>query len=397
MIKILKYKEYFKDPFGTIDDLLGVRIITFFKSDLTKVLKIIENEFEILEGPDDKSEKLNSTEFGYRSIHYIVKLNKKRADLSECSEYKDLRAEIQIRTIIENAWAEIDHHWNYKPDIEDKKLDEKFQRRLYGLMAVLELVDREFDSIRDSFQDKFKSDEIKLSTISELAKSPDLFKDICKFFFDNKKYEELLQFSKEAVINDNNKIEVWTNMASSLLMLKNYEGYLEIIEKLINLDPNNANPYIGKGFAFSLLGEPKKALIWYDKALKLEPNNVLALVNKGMALDGLGKHEDALGWIDKAIELKPEYAYALGGKGVVLLNLKMYEGAIQFFDKVLDLKPEDAETLVNKGVVLAKTGKLEEAIQFFDKALELEPENRNALFNKTIALTDLGKYKEALE
>jgi len=154
--KILKDERYQDNPFESIDDLLGVRVITFIKSDIVAVSNIIEREFEILEGPDDKSEKLSIREFGYRSIHYIVKLNETRAVLSECSEFKDLKAEIQIRTIVENAWAEVEHHWNYKPDNEDNLLDETLQRRLHALMAVLELVDREIDSIRESFQNKFK-------------------------------------------------------------------------------------------------------------------------------------------------------------------------------------------------------------------------------------------------
>ena len=326
-----------------------------------------------------------------------MKLNEKRAELPECCEYKDLKAEVQIRTIIENAWAEIEHHWNYKPDNKDLLLDKTLQRRLNALMAVLELVDREFDSIREKFQNEFKTDEILLKTIKNIAHNPNLFNDLCNYLIDNENYEELLQFAKEAVAIEKNNVKAWSMMAISLLSLENYEEYLEIIEYLINLEPNNAIPYAGKGYAFSNLGEPKKALIWYDKALELEPKNVLALVSKGIALDDLGKHEEALGWINKALTIKPEYVYALMIKGLVLRNLKKFEEAIQLFDKVLDLRPEDTETLVNKGVVLTEIGKLEEGIQIFDKALELEPEYILALVNKTRALADSGKYAEALE
>ncbi len=395
--KILRKEEYFKNPFGTINDLLGVRVITFIKADLITVSKIIENEFEILEGPDDKSERLNNREFGYRSIHYIVKLNEKRAELLECSDYKDLRAEIQIRTNIENAWAEVEHHWNYKPDKKDVPLDKTLQRRLSALMAVLELVDQEFNSIREGFQNKFKSDEIMLKAIKNFTGNPDLFNTLCNYLIDNENYEELVHFTKEAVTAENDNVNVWHLMAIGLLYLENYEELLELSNKLIELEPNVVLPYSLKGYTFSNLDKHSKALLWYEKALKLEPKNTLALVNKGRALNDLGKYEDAIEWINKALDIKPEYTYALGRKGLVLRNLKRFEEAIQLFDKSLDIVPEDTETLVNKGVVLAELGILEEAIQSFDKAIELEPEFILALVNKTIALADLGKYEEALE
>ena len=397
MEKILKNVKYQKDPFETIDDLLGVRVITFIKSDLDAVKKIIEKEFEVLKGPDDKVEKLSIHEFGYRSIHYIVKLNQKRAELPECGEYKDFRAEIQIRTNIENAWAEIEHHWNYKPDNEDNKLDEKLKRRLNGLMAVLELVDREFDSIRKSFQTNFKSDEILLKTISDLIRSPELFEDICKFLFDKERYGDLVQITKQAVIDDQDNIKAWTNMAIGLLYLENYKELLKISENFIKLYPNRAIYYIVRANAFSGLGEYKKTIIWYDKALKLEPKNKLALVDKGIALAKLGDYDEASKWIEKALEFEPDYAHALVSKGIILTELGKPQDAIQLFDMALGLVPDYDPGLVNKGVALIKLQKYDEASQIFDKVLEHEPKDVHALINKGIALAELGNSQEAIQ
>ena len=431
MKKILTDEKYQKNPFGTIDDLLGVRVITFIKSDLIAVSEIIEREFEILEGPVDKSEKLSTREFGYRSIHFIVKLNEKQSELPECSEYKDLKAEIQIRTIIENAWAEVEHHWNYKPDNEDILLDKPLKRRLYGLMAVMELVDREFDLIRKQFQNKFKSDEVLLTTISELARSSEFFGDICKFLFDKERYEDLVYFTKKAVTYDKNNVKAWTNMAIGLMYLDNYKELLKISENLIKLDANSAISYIGRAYAFSGLGEHKNALNCYNEALKLEPNNILALVNKGTTLADLGKYKEALEWIEKAIEFKPEYTHALVSKGSVLsdigkfkeaihiydkaleinpiynpglvnkgatlIKLEKYEEASKLFDKILENEPKNVHALINKGITLAKFGKPQEALQLLDVVLEFQPKNIDALINKTILLTDLGKYDDALE
>ena len=397
MKKILNYEEYFKNPFGTINDLLGVRVITFIKSDLDKVSEIIENEFDLLKGPDDKSEKLSSREFGYRSIHFIVRLNERRTKLCEYEEYKDLRAEIQIRTIIENAWDEVEHHWNYKPERKDSPLNKSLKHRLYALMAVLELVDQEFDSIREEFQDEFIKDEIWPKAINNFFQNPEIFDDLCDYLVDNENYKELVQLTKEAVkINDKN-INAWKNMSLGLLNLNKYEELLDASKILINLNPTITAGYIGKGYAFSNLKKYTEALTCYNKALEIDPKHTLALINKGLTLSDLGKDKVALEWIDKALALKPEYVYALMIKGLVLGKLKKHEIAQQSFDKALEFEPNNTEILLNKGALLADLGKYDEAIQFFDEVLKLEPEWILPLVNKSLALVSLKNYEGASE
>ena len=394
--KIIKNKKYQENPFETIDDILGVRIITFIKSDLDLVSKIVQNEFELLEGPDDKSMKSSYKEFGYRSIHYIVKLNQKRAELPECRDYKDLRAEIQIRTIIENAWAEIEHHWNYKPDKKDNKMDDILKHRLYGLMAVLELVDREFDLIRDSFQGKFKSDEINFNIIRDLARSPNLFVDISNYLSKNKKFEELVKFSKDAIDYNENFVIARLSLVIGLLELHKDEKLLEVFDTLIKIDPNNTYYYIGKAFAYSELGDYNEALFWFNKAIKIDPKNTLALVEMGVVLDKIGKIKDAITYFDKALKFDPEYSHALLSKGLALDHLRKYDEAIRLFDMVLEKKPIDTYTLVYKGITLRNLKKYDKAIQHFEKVIELEPENVDALINKGVILTDLNNNEEAI-
>ncbi|MFW9973211.1 MAG: tetratricopeptide repeat protein [Candidatus Odinarchaeota archaeon] len=394
--KIIKNKKHQESPFETIYDILGVRIITFIKSDLELAKEIVQNEFELLEGPDDKSKKLSYKEFGYRSIHYVVKLNQERARLTECSDYKDLRAEIQIRTIVENAWAEIEHHWNYKPDDKDNKMDNILKHRLHGLMAVLELVDQEFDLIRKSFQGKFKSDEINFNIIRDLAQSPNLFVDVCNYLSKNKKYEELVKFSKDAINSNKNFVIAWLNLVIGLLELHEDEKLLGVFDTLIKIDPNNTSYYTGKAFAYSELEEYNEALLWFDKALNLDPKNTLALVERGVVLDKIGKIKKAMSYFDKALELEPEYSHALLSKGLALDHLRKYDNAIKLFDMVLEKNPINTSALVYKGITLRNLKKYDRAMQHFEKVIELEPENVDALINKGVVLTDLNKNEEAI-
>lgn len=124
-------------------DLAGIRIIAYINSDVERISKIIEDEFEIdRENSVDKSKLLGIDQVGYQSVHYIAKLSKKRLELSEYEEYQDMVFEVQIRTILQHAWAEIEHDRNYK---FNGVLPNNIKRKFYLTAGVLELIDREFE------------------------------------------------------------------------------------------------------------------------------------------------------------------------------------------------------------------------------------------------------------
>lgn len=133
-------------PLAEIRDLAGVRVITFFPSTESGVDRIITNEFEVVE-KTDKSEVLNREErLGYHSIHYLVKLRRNRRGLPEYARFTDLVAEVQVRTILQHAWAEIEHDIQYKAA---SALPLQIRRRFMTLAGVLEIADREFQAIED--------------------------------------------------------------------------------------------------------------------------------------------------------------------------------------------------------------------------------------------------------
>ncbi|MBT2549794.1 GTP pyrophosphokinase family protein [Arthrobacter sp. ISL-65] len=140
--------------FSDLHDLLGLRITCYFADEVDRVAEIIDEEFD----PDptkseDKGSKLGLKEFGYRSVHRVAGLGGKRTDLAEYARFKDLRFEVQIRTVLQHAWAEIEHDLGYKAET----IPEPMRRRFSMLAGVLELVDYEFQSLRkelDTYEDK---------------------------------------------------------------------------------------------------------------------------------------------------------------------------------------------------------------------------------------------------
>jgi len=149
--KTLTRKEKKVIGLNEIPDISGLRIITFFADDVDAVASTIETEFDIdKENSVDKRQLLDPDRFGYLSLHYVVRLSASRKKLTEYRRFKDCHAEVQIRSILQHAWAEIEHDLGYK---SKHAVPKDIRRRFSRLAGLLEVADDEFVSIRDNLQE----------------------------------------------------------------------------------------------------------------------------------------------------------------------------------------------------------------------------------------------------
>ncbi len=139
-------KPYYPEPLTNITDLAGIRLITYFLETLSLLENIIESEFEVIEKSDRKKQLIKDDKFGYQSIHYLVKLSEPRASLPEYLNFKETIFEIQIRTILQHAWAEIEHDIKYKTSAD---IPDEIRRRFLNLAGLIEIGDREFQFLQD--------------------------------------------------------------------------------------------------------------------------------------------------------------------------------------------------------------------------------------------------------
>jgi ppGpp synthetase/RelA/SpoT-type nucleotidyltranferase len=147
---------------SSLTDIPGIRIITFFRDDVDAVARLIEEEFLIdAERSVDKRAALEPDRFGYLSLHYIAQLNQNRSQLVEYSTYTGVRFEVQIRSILQHAWAEIEHDRGYKSEAEVPKT---VRRRFSRLASLLELADDEFLGLRDELARLPRSGPSSLTT-----------------------------------------------------------------------------------------------------------------------------------------------------------------------------------------------------------------------------------------
>lgn len=129
-----------------ITDLIGLRIVCLYEADITKIKEELSEEFDVI----DITDKISAMEakedaFGYKGLHVDLKLKEPRVHMKEYVRYSELRFEVQIRTIIQDAWSVLDHKIKYK-----KSIPLEMKRRINTLAALFDLADREFFSIKQA-------------------------------------------------------------------------------------------------------------------------------------------------------------------------------------------------------------------------------------------------------
>ncbi len=139
----------FLDPLEEITDQIGVRVITYLRSDVTAVADLLDDQLRVLDDRDMGQETARQGRFGYASRHLLVSVDPGRGTAPE--ELRGRRAQVQVRTVLQHAWAEFEHAIRYKGTIPEEYAPE-LDRRFTLAAGLLELADREFSMIRDQLQ-----------------------------------------------------------------------------------------------------------------------------------------------------------------------------------------------------------------------------------------------------
>lgn len=151
-------RKGYATPGRQLSDLTGIRVIVFFESQIEPICTLLREIFDVIEDEvADHTRAAAPDRFGYRSMHLTCKLGGRRDNLLEYKDITNLQFEIQIRTVLQHAWAELAHDRAYK---FGGSLPEDIQRRINLCSAMLEMMDREFVSIVDQigiYNDKIKS------------------------------------------------------------------------------------------------------------------------------------------------------------------------------------------------------------------------------------------------
>jgi predicted RNase H-like nuclease/ppGpp synthetase/RelA/SpoT-type nucleotidyltranferase len=125
----------YPDPLRDIGDLLGVRVITFVADDVEIVADLLTEQLVVRDDRDLGELTASEGRFGYASRHLQVEVDGREV-------------QVQLRTVLQHAWAEFEHDIRYKGSVPPEHASE-FDRRFTLAAGLLELADREFSAIRD--------------------------------------------------------------------------------------------------------------------------------------------------------------------------------------------------------------------------------------------------------
>ena len=159
--KKLKYKE----PLKEITDLVGLKIMLTSLKDENVVYELLnlalDNNIDRENSVNKVEELKQSRKFGYLGRHLVVYYDEKMLKVAEHkvnpdihpSNFKGLRAEIQIKTLLQHVWAEVEHKARYKAGEE---LSDEKKRYFDRLAALIEVAD---DLFKDLVEESEKINE----------------------------------------------------------------------------------------------------------------------------------------------------------------------------------------------------------------------------------------------
>ncbi|WP_200978133.1 GTP pyrophosphokinase family protein [Echinicola sp. 20G] len=220
-----------------LTDLIGIRAVCFYAEEVYEIRRDLRKYFKELE-ITDKSSQLEKTEdkFGYKSLHLQLVLKRGLKGIDDVDRFKNIQIELQIRTVIQDAWSVLDHKIKYK-----KSIPQSLKRRINRLSALFEIADEEFSNIQKeiSKEENKINNRLKKGGRIETLKVLDVFRFLfvaLKYFphYDFAEYK-VDSFVQEILLLKSDFTEGALNEA-----LKENLLYVDTIEKRIN---QHLNPY----------------------------------------------------------------------------------------------------------------------------------------------------------
>jgi len=336
-----------KIPSAGITDLFGLRIVCPFLEDIETVEKLLVDQFQIVE-MERKGGQHSFREFGYDSVHLLIRLQKSTGALpagvsSTC--------EIQLRTILQDAWAEVEHELVYKSDITLP--NESIRRKLASLNATLTLSDLIFQEIRD-YQKELRQlgDRRRASLVNNLslnevinlplptepaapppgkkpsapARASRLEKTMLSALDAHSKqdyhqaialYNQLLGMRLKRPIRS----LVYNHRGMAWFALGDFRKSLHDFSKAISFDPEYSRGYINRGLCQRVLKQPERAVEDFTQALQIDPARIEAWVGRAQACHDLKLLDRALDDCEQALKIDPTYQPVLDLKQLIQNSL----------------------------------------------------------------------------
>jgi putative GTP pyrophosphokinase len=335
-----------KDGRPEITDLIGIRIVCPFLEEVDTVEAILNRLFKVVE-VEKKGSNYSFKEFGYESTHILVEIPEQFIE-----QYGDCGcgvAEIQVRTILQDAWAEVEHELVYKAEFSP--FDDPMKRKLAAINANLSLADIIFQEIR-TYQRQFNDESGK--------RRYSFFKKI------ENATDSLLFASNE--IQQAGDGDAGAEEFSREFDLKARAG-ASMDDLLLNaLYAHNKNQFT-------------EAIYFYSRILEMNPDcTVCALVYKhrGMANFARSRYDEAIEDFSQSLALDPRSYKSAYYRGLVRAVLQQYSEAVDDFTLSIAINPYQHYCLYRRGQAYYHLDDLPQALADCEASLVLNPDSRSS-------------------
>ena len=297
--KARRKRHKYHDPVHQLTDLCGARVIARTRAEVEALSTFIKEHFDIdADNSVDTSERLKPTEFGYRSTHYVVSFAP-GIDLGSSipASLHGLKAEVQVRTTADHAWADFAHDLSYKGAFE---LPLRWQRDLNRIAAQLEDVDHAFTRIEAGLQAYASSYEA---------------------YMDEDQLREEIETLEAVLEVDSGNVKLAARIGKLAITLGDWEKTIEVLSRYVDPDHLDAayEPLLRDlGIALCKRGEAEPAGSDYrrgqrylEAATELAPRDTDALASLAGTwrdLDDARAHQ----LVGRAFEVDPTDPYPLG-------------------------------------------------------------------------------------
>lgn len=143
---------------ANLNDVAGIRVICSFIDDIYAVADMLlkQDDITLIRRKDYIQ---NPKSNGYRSLHLIVEI-----PVFFSEQKRNMRVEVQIRTIAMDFWANVDHQLKYKQDIENP---EKISAELKECADIIAQTDARMLAIKNQI---YSSETPHSSLLDKLEK-----------------------------------------------------------------------------------------------------------------------------------------------------------------------------------------------------------------------------------
>ena len=318
---------------GTVNDFFGLRIVCPFLEDIETVSSLIAARFQVLE-TERKANQHSFREFGYDSLHLAIRLETQQAGRLVPGVRKV--CEIQLRTILQDAWAEVEHELVYKSDISLP--NQSVRRKLASLNATLTLSDLIFQEIRDYQKEIRRHGSKRRAIVEREAQNLDLIaishpttpstparmgpvpptmsSDLEKTMLRALKahsnhelenaidlYDQLLRMQLDRKIRG----LVYNHRGMAYFALGHHQRALKDFSSAIRYNPESDRGYANRGLCFRVMKRCERALQDFNQALKINPNRPESYFGRAQAYYDMHQFDQALNDCEKALGIHSGY------------------------------------------------------------------------------------------